>query len=280
MSGIMRNTSTLIPLAAFISIVGVILMPLSKLGGVYSWPCTTIAIAVSLFYIGCLIAKKIQKGLSKKVLIGLGVIALTFLLQKYIADAIYYKRPVHDCYNVYWSFRIESLHWFMYYVAFILVGIVAGSSMTKLHDNQDRFWKDLISGCSCFILYMVLSTLPRVPEIYNHLTLFSITLLRIIALIPMLGTLVYVYRCVMSERVSSWVNKWRIPAQILVSMCPGAIYLTIINYSHNALAILILPFIAYILSAIYRLTLKLLKGLYKALFNKDFGWKEIFIGKF
>ena len=66
----MRNSSNLIPLAAFISIVGVILMPLSKLGGVYSWPCTTIAIAVSLFYIGCLIAKKIQKGLSKKVLIG------------------------------------------------------------------------------------------------------------------------------------------------------------------------------------------------------------------
>ena len=276
----MSDSSRLLSFAAFTSIVGVILMPLSKIGGVYSWPCTTIAIAVSLFYIGGLITEKIHGKVSKKLLVGIGVVALAFLLQKYIADAIYYKRPVHDCYNAYWSFSIESLHWFMYYAAFILVGIVAGSSMTKLHDNKDRFWKDLISGCSCFVLYMVISTLPRVPEIYNHLTLSSITILRITALIPMLGTLVYVYRCVMSERILGWVNKYRIIAQILVAMCPGAIFLTIINYSHSVLAILILPFIAYILSVLYRFTIKLLKGLYKALFNKDFGWKEIFIGKF
>ncbi len=279
----MRNSSNLIPLAAFISIVGVILMPLSKLGGVYSWPCTTIAIAVSLFYIGCLIAKKIQKGLSKKVLIGLGVIALAFFLQKYIADAIYYKRPLYDCYFAYWAFirlSIHTLHWLLYYVAFILMGVVVNSSIQKPHEN--RFWKDLISGCSCFILYMVLSILPRVPEIYNHLTIFSITLLRISALVPMLGTLVYVYRCVTSERVLRWGNKYRILAQILIAMCPGAIFLTVINYSRNfnALAILIFPIIAYLFSVVYRFAVKFLNRVYRMLVDKDFGWKEILIGKF
>ena len=279
----MRNSSNLIPLAAFISIVCVILMPLSKLGGVYSWPCTTIAIAVSLFYIGCLIAKKIQKGLSKKVLIGLGVIALAFFLQKYIADAIYYKRPLYDCYFAYWAFirlSIHTLHWLLYYVAFILMGVVVNSSIQKPHEN--RFWKDLISGCSCFILYMVLSILPRVPEIYNHLTIFSITLLRISALVPMLGTLVYVYRCVTSERVLRWGNKYRILAQILIAMCPGAIFLTVINYSRNfnALAILIFPIIAYLFSVVYRFTVKFLNIVYRMLVDKDFGWKEILIGKF
>ena len=279
----MRNSSNLIPLAAFISIVGVILMPLSKLGGVYSWPCTTIAIAVSLFYIGCLIAKKIQKGLSKKVLIGLGVIALAFFLQKYIADAIYYKRPLYDCYFAYWAFirlSIHTLHWLLYYVAFILMGVVVNSSIQKPHEN--RFWKDLISGCSCFILYMVLSILPRVPEIYNHLTIFSITLLRISALVPMLGTLVYVYRCVTSERVLGWGNKYRILAMILIAMCPGAIFLTVINYSRNfnALAILIFPIIAYLFSVVYRFTVKFLNRVYRMLVDKDFGWKEILIGKF
>ena len=279
----MRNSSNLIPLAAFISIVGVILMPLSKLGGVYSWPCTTIAIAVSLFYIGCLIAKKIQKGLSKKVLIGLGVIALAFFLQKYIADAIYYKRPLYDCYFAYWAFMrlsIHTLHWLLYYVAFILMGVVVNSSIQKPHEN--RFWKDLISGCSCFILYMVLSILPRVPEIYNHLTIFSITLLRISALVPMLGALVYVYRCVTSERVLGWVNKYRILAMILIAMCPGAIFLTVINYSRNfnALAILIFPIIAYLFSVVYRFAVKFLNRVYRMLVDKDFGWKEILIGKF
>lgn len=279
----MRNSSNLIPLAAFISIVGVILMPLSKLGGVYSWPCTTIAIAVSLFYIGCLIAKKIQKGLSKKVLIGLGVIALAFFLQKYIADAIYYKRPLYDCYFAYWAFirlSIHTLHWLLYYVAFILMGVVVNSSIQKPHEN--RFWKDLISGCSCFILYMVLSILPRVPEIYNHLTIFSITLLRISALVPMLGTLVYVYRCVTSERVLRWGNKYRILAQILIAMCPGAIFLTVINYSRNfnALAILIFPIIAYLFSVVYRFAVKFLNRVCRMLVDKDFGWKEILIGKF
>lgn len=279
----MRNSSNLIPLAAFISIVGVILMPLSKLGGVYSWPCTTIAIAVSLFYIGCLIAKKIQKGLSKKVLIGLGVIALAFFLQKYIADAIYYKRPLYDCYFAYWAFMrlsIHTLHWLLYYVAFILMGVVVNSSIQKPHEN--RFWKDLISGCSCFILYMVLSILPRVPEIYNHLTIFSITLLRISALVPMLGALVYVYRCVTSERVLRWGNKYRILAQILIAMCPGAIFLTVINYSRNfnALAILIFPIIAYLFSVVYRFAVKFLNRVYRMLVDKDFGWKEILIGKF
>jgi len=276
----MMNLHNLLPFAAFTSIVGVILMPLSKIGGVYSWPCTTIAIAVSLFYIGCFIAEKIHGKASKKSLVGIGVVALAFLLQKYIADAIYYKRPLYDCYIAYWAIMrlsIHTLHWFLYYAAFVLMGIVANLSIQKPHEN--RFWKDLISGCSCFVLYMVLSTLPRVPEIYNHLTLSSITILRITALIPMLGTLVYVYRCVTSERASSWVNKWRNPTQILVSMCPGAIFLTIINFSPNALAILILPIIAYILSILYRFTLKLLKSLYMALFNKDFGWKEILIGK-
>lgn len=269
----MRNSSTLIPLTVFISIVGVIFIPLSKLGGVYSWPCTSIAIAVTLFYIGCLIAEKLSVKLNKTLLIIIGVSAFACLLQKYIADAIYCKRPLYDCYIAFWAFRrlsIYTLHWIVYYAAFILVGIITNLSVRKSRENEDRFWKDFISGCSCFVLYMVLSIMPKVPEIYNHLTISSITLLRASALIPMLGTLVYVYRCATSERVLGWVKTYSILTKILVAMCPGAIFMTVINYSRNfnALSILILPIIAYILSVTYRFAIRLIRSLYKAVVSK------------
>ena len=69
---------------------------------------------------------------------------------------------------------------------------------------------------------------------------------------------------------------------ILIAMCPGAIFLTVINYSRNfnALAILIFPIIAYLFSVVYRFTVKFLNIVYRMLVDKDFGWKEILIGKF
>lgn len=49
------------PFATFIAIVGVILLPLSKFGGIYAWPCGRVALTVSLFYVGCIIAEWIYK---------------------------------------------------------------------------------------------------------------------------------------------------------------------------------------------------------------------------
>ena len=67
----------------------------------------------------------------------------------------------------------------------------------------------------------------------------------------------------------------------IAGLCPGAIILTLTNYVNfgNQLAVFIaLPIMAYILSVFWRFSIRLLRGLYKLLINKDFGWKEVFIG--
>ena len=81
-----RNTN-LIPLAVLISIVGVILVPLSRYGGVYAWPCGRIAVSVCFFYIGCICAGWLKNKLNYKWLVTIGVAAAICFGQKYLFES-------------------------------------------------------------------------------------------------------------------------------------------------------------------------------------------------
>ena len=149
--------------------------------------------------------------------------------------------------------------------------------------GNERFWKDFISGTVCFVLYMVMSILPYVTEFYTTAFKSLILAIRVLSVIPWVGTMIYVYRCVMSEKISVLTQKLPKLTIFIAGLCPGAIILTLTNYANfwNRLAAFIaLPIMAYILSVLWRFSIRLLRGLYKLLVNKDFGWKEIFIGNF
>lgn len=294
----MKHPSNLTPFAAFIAIVGVILMPLSKLGGVYAWPCGRIAVSVCFFYIGCLCAEWLKGKLTRKWLVIIGVTAAIGLGQKYIFEAVT-QNPPYD--HIYWYHRhLSSFIWVMYYLAFIPLGMIVNSpALVPLkkfaNDGQDgvlalsypyrssnvRFWKDIISGSICFVLYMVMSILPYVTEFFLTASKAMILSIRILSVIPWVATLLYVYRCVMSDKISALTMRLPRITIFIASLCPGAIILTITNYANfwNRLAAFIaLPIMAYILSILWRFSIRLLRGLYKLLTSKEFGWKEIFIG--
>ena len=294
----MKHPSNLTPFAAFIAIVGVILMPLSKLGGVYAWPCGRIAVSVCFFYIGCLCAEWLKGKLTRKWLVIIGVTAAIGLGQKYIFEAVT-QNPPYD--HIYWYHRhLSSFIWVMYYLAFIPLGMIVNSpALVPLkkfaNDGQDgvlalsypyrssnvRFWKDIISGSICFVLYMVMSILPYVTEFFLTASKAMILSIRILSVIPWVATLLYVYRCVMSDKISALTMRLPRITIFIACLCPGAIILTITNYANfwNRLAAFIaLPIMAYILSILWRFSIRLLRGLYKLLTSKEFGWKEIFIG--
>lgn len=293
------NQYLLTPFAVFIAIVGVILMPLSKLGGVYAWPCGRIALTVSFFYVGCVIAEWMKGKLSRNWLVTIGITAILCFGQKYIYESAAQLYP-YD--HIYWYNRyLSSFDWLVYYLSFMLLGIIINSPYPILlrrpaddkpegsmlwtypfRSNPERFWKDLVSGTVCFVLYMVMSILPYVTDFYTAASKSLILSIRILSVIPWVGTLIYVYRCLMSEKISALTLKVPRLAMFVAGLCPGAIFLIITNfvYSRSILGILIvLPIMTYILSVMWRFSVRLLIGLYKLIINKDFGWKEIFIGR-
>ena len=122
----MKKLFTLTPFAAFITIVGVILVPLSRFGGVYAWPCGRIALTVCLFYLGCLIAEWLKGKLSRGWLIGLGIAAAICFEQKYLFESAIHYHP-YD--HIYWYHRyFSSLDWLIYYLSFMLLGVIVNSS--------------------------------------------------------------------------------------------------------------------------------------------------------
>lgn len=245
----MKKLFTLTPFAAFITIVGVILIPLSKFGGVYAWPCGRIALTVCLFYLGCLIAEWLKGKLSRGWLIGLGIAAAICFGQKYLFESAIHYHP-YD--HIYWYHRyFSSLDWLIYYLSFMLLGVIVNSShpvpLRQLADDgsegemiltypfrstQERFWKDFSSGTVCFVLYMVMSILPYVTEFYSTASKSLILAIRVLSVIPWVGTLIYVYRCAMSEKISVLTQKLPKLTMFIAGLCSGAIILTVTNYAN------------------------------------------------
>ena len=288
------NHSSLAPFAVFIAIVGVLLLPLSRLGATYAWPCGRIAVSVCFFYIGCLFAEWLKSKLNSKALVAVGVAFAICFGQKYVLESIT-QSPPYD--QVFWYHRyLSSIVWVIYYLSFILLGIIINSPVKRSDDIEsegamptqyafrsvkERFWKDVISGVVCFILYMVMSILPYVTEFYNTASKTIILSIRILSLVPWVGTLIYVYKSVMSEKISELTTQLPKLTIFIAGLCPGAIILTLIRYSHQLgilAALIAMPIMAYILSVLWRFSIRLLKGLCTLLLNKEFGWKEIFIG--
>ncbi len=295
----MKYLYSLTPFTIFITIVGVILMPLSRFGGIYAWPCGRIAVSVCFFYLGCLCAEWLKGKLNLKWLVTIGVAAAICFGQKYVFESEP-QFPIHD--HIYWFSRFFlSLSWIIYYLSFTLVGMIGNSPalvplkkfagdgpegamlMTyPFRGNEKRFWKDLISGVICFVLYMVMSILPYVTEFYTTASKALILSIRILSVIPWVATLIYVYRCVMSEKISALTMKCPRLTMFIAGLCPGAIILTITNYASfwgRLAAFIALPIMAYILGVLWRFSVRLLRGLYKLLISKEFGWKEIFVGQ-
>lgn len=282
----------LISFAAFITIVGVIVEPLSLLGGVYSWPCGRMAVAVAFLYMGCYIAGKWSTKIDRKWRIRLLCATLFCFAQKYCLENIIITPPYDRAYI--FNYRIaSSIVWLLYYLAFVFIGLIIHSPVSlplndiayPVQSPRERFWKDFVSGVMCFALYMVMSILPLIPAFYTVASKGLTLTVRILSLIPWIATLIYVYKCVMSETVSKWISNMPIFTKVVAGMCPGAIFILLINLCHTItewwyLEFLVLFALAYVFSVIYRLAVKVLLVLYKALVNGKFVWKEILIGKF
>lgn len=288
----MKNNTNLISLAAFITIVGVIVEPLSLLGGVYSWPCGRMAVAVAFLYMGCYIAGKWSTKIDRKWRIRLLCATLFCFAQKYCLENIIITPPYDRAYI--FNYRIaSSIVWLLYYLAFVFIGLIIHLPVSlplndiayPVQSPRERFWKDFVSGVMCFALYMVMSILPLIPAFFTVASKGLTLTVRILSLIPWIATLIYVYKCVMSETVSKWISNMPIFTKVVAGMCPGAIFILLINLCHTLtewwyLEFLVLFALAYVFSVIYRLAVKVLLVLYKALVDGKFVWKEILIGKF
>lgn len=295
----MRNQLNLLPFAAFIVIVGLFFKPLSLLGGIYAWPCGRMAISLCFLYFGCVFTEWLQGKLIRKWLILCGLMAAICFGQKYLFESTPHY-PIYD--HIYWFSRFSlSLSWIIYYLSFMFVGMIVNSpvfvSMNNFAEDRsekagflsypfrsrkERFWKDFLGGVICFVLYMLMSIIPYVTEFYTTAPKSLILTIRVFSVIPWVATIVYVYKCVMSEKMSVFSMKLPKLTRFISGLCPGAIFLILANYSNygNILStFMILPILTYILSVLWRFSLKFLSGLCKLLISKEFGWKEVFIGK-
>jgi hypothetical protein len=82
------DTSSLIPLAAFTTIVGFVFYPLRRLSDTAALPLGMLASSFCMFVVGCYIAEIFKSKISRKGLKYIGIVAVLFALQIFIHDGI------------------------------------------------------------------------------------------------------------------------------------------------------------------------------------------------
>lgn len=250
----------LLPLSAFVTIVCFFLLPLSQIGGIYGWPCSYIAQSLFVFYLGCLIAEAFVGKIGTKGLKIMTGLAVFLLVIRCVAQVLR-------------LFLVPQL-WILYIIIYLLIGFAVNSSSLR-NNKDDRFWKDFANGCAGFVLYMILDILTQKSVFYQNISWISMAMLQTVSKLLVIYTLVYVYKCVQSEKVAGWIAKLPLLARILASFCPGVIFVIFLRGRsfHEWWHIALIPVLSFALSVAFRFVVKLIK-----LIKKELNWKEVILG--
>lgn len=291
----MKKLTNIAPLAILLVIISITLAPLSTHAGGIGWHSLMMAKSFAMFCTGAWISDSLRNRLNRKRIIAIVIIAGLCILQ-YHAVEISYLISKGEPYE--WRIIAKIAKW-IYFTAFILLGVVMNASWSKklvdpcdievvaypfrssvlLHVrkvNNRVFIRNCIMALICFVLYLLLK---RFPEKFYYATSEGVRLAsRTMAIFPWCGTLIYLYRCCTSNTVINFTNKYPKITQSLTSMLPAAI-LIMIPMHHLESIFWWEDLIRYpIYLVVIGFAVRFVVCLCKALTTKDFSWKYVFLG--
>ena len=291
----MNKLANIAPIAVLTVIISITLAPLSIHGGDIGWHSLMMAKSFAMFCTGTWISESLRNRLNRKRIIAIVTIAGLCILQ-YHAVEISYLVSKGEPYE--WRIIAMIAKW-IYFTAFILLGLVMNASWSKKlvdpcdievvaypfrspvlthvrHANNKVFVRNFLMALICFVLYLMLKRFPE--KFYYAMSEGIRVALRMMAIFPWCGTLIYLYRCCTSNTVINFTNKCPKITQSLTSMLPAAILIMIPMHHLESIfwwdGLIFYPVCLVVIGFAIRFVVCMCK----VLTTKDFSWKYVFLG--
>lgn len=282
------DTSGLVPMAVFISIIAFCLWPLKSLSDTASLPCTMLAKSFCMFVLGCYISEILKDKISRKVNKYICIIAAIFALHIFVVDGIdslIYVPPISILWLPWDYVRLTEIHPF-----FVCLGIIANYKNDMVPQRPYRLReygsmrKDIVMAILAFVAFVAIMYCLHVHALFEHMsvkTAWAVRyVIRIFCLPLWVMMMIYLYRCLTSKWTLSLMERIPKVMRFIAALAPVGFLFVIFNSIRPFsiylwFDILYYPLCAYGIVVAFRFCIHLIK----ALIRKDFGWKEIFLGK-
>ena len=267
------DTSSLLPLAAFTTIVGFVFYPLRRFSDTAALPLAMLASSFCVFVIGCYIAEIFKTKISRKGLKYIAIVAVLFALHIFIDDGITswrYAPPLSILWYP-WSYvKLTGVNPF-----FLCLGMIMNhcSYIIPYRPYPFRTYgtikRDIIIALLSLFAFVASMYGTCVPAFFEDMSVQAASIVRymvrVICFAPWIMLMVSLYRCLTSIWVSKVAAKVPKIMTFLAYLAPISIW-RIWNihfpvyglYDLLAFIILVLTFTIYIRLA-YRLVRRLVK---------------------
>lgn len=292
----MKRINNIAPLAILMALISISLVPLALYGNRVGYHCLNMAQSFAMFCLGAWISEYLRTLLNRGILTMIGIFAGVCILQ-YFALEVY---ALTDKENLYIARKFAPACKCLYYSSFVLFGIMVNVSWSKKiqgstneelvvypfrsndalqkssGSSDNRFVWNCLGAIICFSLYLTMKLLPE--KFYSYTSEIIRLLSRTFAIIPWMGTLLFLYKCLMSHEIIRFTNRYPRLREAITSMLPAAILLMLPVHTMASGCwwedIARFPIYLIVLSIIARFTIRIIK----CLFSKGFGWKYIILG--
>ena len=267
------DTSSLIPLAAFTTIVGFVFYPLRRLSDTAALPLGMLASSFCMFVVGCYIAEIFKSKISRKRLKYIAIVAVLFALQIFIHDGITSWRYAPSLSILWypWSYvKLTGVNPF-----FLCLGMIVNHCSYIIpyrpypFRNYGTIRRDIFIALLSLFAFVASMYGTCVPAFFKDTSVQAAWIVRyvvrVICFAPWMMLMVSLYRCLTSKWVYKVAAKLPKIIAVLAYIAPIAIWrIWRIHfpvyglYELLSFLILVVTFTIYIRLA-YRLVRRLLK---------------------
>ena len=210
------DTSSLLPLAAFTTIVGLVFYPLRRLSDTAALPLGMLASSFCVFVIGCYISEIFKTKISPKGWKYIAIVAILFALHIFIDDGIYswcYAPPLSILWYP-WSYvKLTSVNPF-----FLCLGMIVNHYSDGVFDRPCLFRAGGSMKLDIFIVLLSLFTFVAlmygicVHAFFEEMSVQTAWIVRYVVRIicfPIWSILmIFIYRCLSSLTIISFAQKY------------------------------------------------------------------------
>ena len=282
------ETSWLIPMAVFVSIVAFCLWPLKSLSDTASLPCTMLAKSFCMFVLGCYVSEIIKGRISRKGFKFICILAVAFCLHIFIVAGIasLINYPPISILWLPWDYvNLTEVHPF-----FICLGMIANYRSEMIPNRPYPFReygsmrKEIFLAIFAFFAFVATMYGLHVPVFFEDMSVKTASavryIIRIICFPSWCMLMIYLYKCLTSKWTLNLMAKVPKFLKFIAALAPVGFLFIVFNAIRPFsiylwLDILYYPLLAYVIVVVIRFIIHMLR----AIIRKDFGWKEIILGK-
>ena len=231
------ETSSLIPMAVFVSVVAFCLWPLKSLSDTASLPCNMLAKSFCMFVLGCYVSEILKGKISRKGFKFICILAVIFCLDIFIVDGIdsvIHFPPVSILWLPWDYVNLTEIHPF-----FICLGMIANYHSEMIPNRPYPFReygpmrRDIFMAISAFFAFVATMYGLNVPAFFENMsvkTAWAVRyVIRIICFPSWVMLMIYLYKCLTSKWTLGIMERNPQVMRFIASLSPIGILLIVFN---------------------------------------------------